>query len=217
MAVKDNKVHFGIKNVYYATVTEVTTTSGTTTTYGSPVALPGAVGLDLSSDQEVTNFYADDGFYYVTQSDVRYSGDLEIADVPDSFLKDIFGLVQDTAGALVEVAENEVKYFALLFETSGDAGGYRTVLYKCSATRPALGGKTKEILLRCRQRRFRSRLFRVPTSTRSAELKSTSFTASRRKAPTHMRTSCQRYTSRHSRDFSDTEQKAHSFRCGPIF
>lgn len=144
MAVKDNKVHFGIKNVYYATVTEVTTTSGTTTTYGTPVALPGAVGLDLSSDQEVTNFYADDGVYYVTQSDVRYSGDLEIADVPDSFLKDIFRFVQDTAGALVEAAENEVKYFALLFETSGDAGGYRTVLYKCSATRPALGGKTKE-------------------------------------------------------------------------
>lgn len=144
MAVKDNKVHFGIKNVYYATVTEVTTTTGTTTSYGTPVALPGAVGLDLSSDQEVTNFYADDGVYYVTQSDVRYSGDLEIADVPDSFLKDIFGFVQDTSGALVEAAENEVKYFALLFETSGDAGGYRTVLYKCSATRPALGGQTKE-------------------------------------------------------------------------
>lgn len=144
MAVLTNKVHFGLKNAYYATVTEVTTTSGTSTTYGSPVALPGAVSLTLSSDQETSNFYADDGVYYITQSDAKYSGELEIADIPDQFYKDIFGDTEDSSGALVEISANAVKYFALLFETSGDAGGHRTVLYKCSATRPTVNGKTKE-------------------------------------------------------------------------
>lgn len=144
MAVLTNKVHFGLKNAYYAPVTEVTTTSGTSTTYGTPVALSGAVSLTLSSDQETSNFYADDGVYYITQSDAKYSGELEIADIPDQFYKDIFGDTEDSSGALVEISANAIKYFALLFETSGDAGGHRTVLYKCSATRPTVNGKTKE-------------------------------------------------------------------------
>lgn len=144
MPAINNKVHFGIKNVYYATVTETTSASGITTTYGTPVAIPGAVSIDLSADQDVNNFYADDGVYYITQSDVTYSGDLVIADIPDQFKKDIFSDTEDDNGALVETAGNSVKYFALIFETSGDAGGHRTVLYKCSATRPTLSGQTKE-------------------------------------------------------------------------
>lgn len=139
-----NKVHFGLKNVYYAVVTETTTNGVTTSTYGTPVALPGAVGLDLSANQEVNNFYADDGVYYITQSDATYEGDLEIADIPDQFKKDIFGDVVDDDGALVEATGNPIVYFALIFETTGDAGGHRTVFYKCSATRPNASGQTKE-------------------------------------------------------------------------
>lgn len=144
MPVKTNKVHFGIKNVHYAVVTETVTNGVVTSTYGTPVALPGAVGLSLAANQESTNFFADDGTYYVAQSDVTYEGDLEIADIPDQFKKDIFGDAEDTDGALVETVGNPIKYFALLFETTGDAGGHRTVMYKCSATRPDIAGQTKE-------------------------------------------------------------------------
>lgn len=144
MAIKNNKVHFGIKNVYYALVTETTTTAGTSTTYGTPVAMPGAVSIDLSANQETTEFYADDGVYYITQNDATYEGDLTIADIPDQFKKDIFGDKEDSNNVLVETTGNPVKYFALMFETTGDAGGHRTLFYKCSATRPNASGQTKE-------------------------------------------------------------------------
>ena len=144
MEIKNNKVHFGIKNVHYALVTETTTTAGTSTTYGSPVAMPGAVSIDLSANQETTEFYADDGVYYITQNDATYEGDLTIADIPDQFKKDVFGDKEDSNGVLVETTGNPVKYFALMFETKGDAGGHRTLFYKCSATRPNASGQTKE-------------------------------------------------------------------------
>lgn len=144
MAIKNNKVHFGIKNVYYALVTETTTTTGTTTSYGTPVAMPGAVSIDLSANQETTEFYADDGVYYITQNDATYEGDLTIADIPDQFKKDVFGDTEDSNNVLVETTGNPVKYFALMFETTGDAGGHRTLFYKCSATRPNASGQTKE-------------------------------------------------------------------------
>ena len=144
MSIKNNKVHFGIKNVHYALVTETTTTAGTSTTYGSPVAMPGAVSIDLSANQETTEFYADDGVYYITQNDATYEGDLTIADIPDQFKKDVFGDKEDSSGVLVETTGNPVKYFALMFETTGDAGGHRTLFYKCSATRPNASGQTKE-------------------------------------------------------------------------
>lgn len=144
MAIKNNKVHFGIKNVYYALVTETTTTAGTSTTYGSPVAMPGAVSIDLSANQETTEFYADDGVYYITQNDATYEGDLTIADIPDQFKKDVFGDQEDSNNVLVETTGNPVRYFALMFETTGDAGGHRTLFYKCSATRPNASGQTKE-------------------------------------------------------------------------
>lgn len=144
MAVKNNKVHFGLKNLYYATVTEVTTTAGTSTTYGTPIAMPGAVGIDLDPNQEQGDFYADDGVFYITQNDAKYEGDIEIANIPVQFMKDIFGDVEDSNGVLFETTDNPIKYFALMFETTGDAGGHRAVFYKCSATRPAVSAQTKE-------------------------------------------------------------------------
>jgi phi13 family phage major tail protein len=135
----DNKVRFGLSNCYYATITE----SNGATTYGTPVAMPGAVALNLESQMSTEDFYADNGVYYVSSSANSYEGDLELATIPRSFLKDIFGDAEDANGALFEVKESRTNYFALMFETDGDVGGHRVVMYKCSATRPALGGNTK--------------------------------------------------------------------------
>ena len=56
----NNKVQYGLKNVYYATVTVGTNS----VTYGTPVAWPGAVSLSLSAEGDTNDFYADNIKYF---------------------------------------------------------------------------------------------------------------------------------------------------------
>lgn len=81
--------------------------------------------------------------YYVTSANDGYSGDLEIAVIPDSFRKDVLQETEDdTDKILVENVNAEPKPFALLFEFAGDQKAVRHVLYNCAATRPSLTGAT---------------------------------------------------------------------------
>lgn len=142
----DNKVHFGLKRAMIWPLIETTNpqTGVITTTYGAGIPWPGSVSLDLSNNASQEDFYADDGVYYVTSSASNYEGDFESASVPRAFKKAIYGDVEDTNGALIEVKNAVTKYFAFGYETSGDIGGQRTIFYKCSATRPSAGGATLE-------------------------------------------------------------------------
>lgn len=142
----DNKVHFGLKRAMIWPLIETTNpqTGGITTTYGAGIPWPGSVSLDLSNNASQEDFYADDGVYYVTSSASNYEGDFESASVPRAFKRAIYGDVEDTNGALIEVKNAVTKYFAFGYETSGDIGGQRTIFYKCSATRPSAGGATLE-------------------------------------------------------------------------
>ena len=134
-----NKVKYGLSNAYYAVYDE---TAGT---YGTPVALPGAVNLSLDQEGETNKFRADNIDYYVSISNNGYSGDLELALVPDSFRTDVMGELTDaTSGLQYEVANAIPKAFALLFQFEGDESATRHVLYYCKATRPTLASQTTE-------------------------------------------------------------------------
>ena len=140
MAGSENKVKFGLKNVHYA---PITTAEEGTVTFATPVRIPGAVSLSMQAQGDESKFYADDVAYYVSTANDGYSGDLEIAIIPDTFRKDVLKESEDeTDKVLVENATAEPAAFALLFEFAGDKKATRHVLYYCSCSRPTVGSST---------------------------------------------------------------------------
>lgn len=136
-----DKVKYGLKNVHYAVAT---VNENNEATYATPVAIPGAVSLSLDAEGGTTKFRADNIDYWIGQSNNGYSGDLEIALIPDSFRKDVLGDFEDANGIMMEDSDAKTKYFALLFQFEGDEKNTRHVMYKCSASRPSVAGNTTE-------------------------------------------------------------------------
>ena len=141
MSAKKNKVKFNICNVHYALITVDDDGEGT---FGTPVAMPGAVSLSLEPNGEPSNFYADGYAYYTISNNMGYEGDLELAMVPESFRTDVLKESLDDNSVLVESANVETANFALLFEFDGDVKKIRHVLYNCSAARPNIESATNE-------------------------------------------------------------------------
>lgn len=141
MSTKKNKVKFNICNVHYALLT---VSEDGEITFGTPVAMPGAVSLSLEPNGEPSNFYADGYACYTISNNMGYEGDLELAMVPEGFRTDVLKESLDDNSVLVESANVETANFALLFEFDGDVKKIRHVLYNCSAARPNIESSTNE-------------------------------------------------------------------------
>lgn len=139
-----NKIQYGLKNVYYAKLTEVTSTAGVTTySYGTPKAWKGAVSLSLAPQGDTLKEYADDTEWYTQAANNGYEGDFEYEVMPDDFRENILGDTKDSNGVYLEKNDVSTNYFALMFEVNGDAKKRRNVFYKCSATRENNENQTK--------------------------------------------------------------------------
>ena len=136
-----NKVKFNLCNAHYA---PIEAGENGESTFGIPVALPGAVSISLDPHGEPDSFYADGIEYYIINNIMGYDGDLELAMIPESFRTDILKEETDANKVLVENCNSETGSFALLFEFDGDVKKIRHVLYNCSASRPKIESKTNE-------------------------------------------------------------------------
>ncbi|PKZ74444.1 major tail protein [Gardnerella vaginalis] len=137
-----NKVKYNLKNVYAAKLKK---DAGGSFNYDTPKPIPGAVSISLDAEGESSPFYADGIVYFRSTANNGYSGDLEMALIPEWFRTEILKEKLDKNGVLVEKATTgEAEKFALLFEFDGDVKAIRHVLYNCSASRPSIASETKE-------------------------------------------------------------------------
>ena len=134
-----NKVKFNISNAHYALLTQDDTGA---VSFGTPVALPGAVSISLDPTGEPESFYADGVEYFVINNNQGYDGDLELAMIPESFRTDVLMETTDSNNVLVENSNSQTGHFALLFEFDGDVKKIRHVMYNCSASRPGISSST---------------------------------------------------------------------------
>ena len=136
------KIKYGLRNVYYAKATD----NGTgTLTYETPVRIAGAVNLSLEAQGDTNPFYADDIVYFTSTANNGYQGTLEVAMIPDSFRRDILGETEGTQDTVMyEYANAPTVEFALLFEFQTDENATKHCMYRCTASRAAVAGQTKE-------------------------------------------------------------------------
>ena len=128
-----NKVKFGLKNLYIASVT---VGEQNAITFGTPVSWPGSVSLTMDPQGESNPFYADDSKFYVSTSNDGYEVTVETALTPDWFSEQYLGQTKDTDGNLVEQNTDTPSHFAALFEFTGDKKAIRHCLFYCQASRP---------------------------------------------------------------------------------
>lgn len=134
----ENKVNFGLTNVYYAKATY----SGGAVTYGTPKRIPGGVSLSLTSDSSDNDFYADNIKYWRSSASQGYSGTLEMAKLTEEFCTDILGVTTDTNGVILETTSDTTSPFALIFQVDGDQDEEMRLLYYCTVTRPPMDANT---------------------------------------------------------------------------
>lgn len=137
---KENKLIYGIKNVYVASITD----TGSKFTYGTPVALKGAKSLKFEAQSEKASIYADDIEYYTAYEGDSYNGTLEVLEIPQDVEEVLFETNLDTKKVSFETVGQKSKQFALLFEFTGDQYARRHIFYNCVAKKPNLESATKE-------------------------------------------------------------------------
>lgn len=135
-----NKVKFGLAEVHFFPI-ESTNEFGKPT-YGAAIPVPGAVKLSMAPEGESEPFYADDMVYFLVSSNNGYSGQLEIALIPDEVRELIMGAEKDSKGVYIEKNDAKQKEFAMTARFQGDRKNTRFVFYRCSLARPELSGET---------------------------------------------------------------------------
>ncbi len=136
-----NKIKFGLSNVHIAK--QIKGEDGEIT-YGTPFKIPGSVNLSLDAEGDNSPFYADNIKFFDSYANNGYSGELEIAKLPDQFLQEILGQTVDSIGGVLETINDKMSPFAFMYQIEGDQTGTRFCYYNTTASRPSTEASTKE-------------------------------------------------------------------------
>jgi phi13 family phage major tail protein len=140
------RVRFGFSKLHYAKATEG---AGGALTYGTPAAIPGAKQMSLSPAGSTINEPADNTTWHTFNTNDGYTGTIEFEDTADAdaFLTEVLGHTLDSAGGILEKADDTPVEFAILgqFELAGGTEvGKRVCFYRCVASRPNVDAQTTE-------------------------------------------------------------------------
>lgn len=140
------RVRYGFSQLHYAKATEG---AGGALTYSTPAPIPGAKQMSMTPAGSTINEPADNTTWFTFVTNDGYTGTIEFEDTAaaDAFLTDVLGHTKDTAGGVLEKADDKPAEFALLgqFELAGGTEvGKRVCFYRCVASRPNVEGQTKE-------------------------------------------------------------------------
>lgn len=139
--MSQNKVTFGLENVHIAFFDDQAPQQPA---WKTPIPIPGAVRWTPTPVGETSTFYADNSPYFTVTVNNGYTGELELANIPDTILAEMLGWEVDDNGMIVEIADALPKKFALMGQVQGDKRNRRFVYYDCQASRPAKERRTKE-------------------------------------------------------------------------
>jgi len=132
-----NKVNFGLKNVKYSVLTE-----GQTNSWATPVAIAGAVSLNIDVSQDESKFYADNELYFSSYGAKSFTGTLEVAKLPESFYTDVMRYTTDEQNGTLKDNDNEPYYFGLIFQIDGDDSESVYQFFKVKASTPSIAAST---------------------------------------------------------------------------
>lgn len=113
----------GLKNLYYATITEDATTG--VETYGTPALLAKAISAEFNITDDNATLYADDGADVVIRGFQSGTLTLGVNDLSTAALAALTGATVDKNGILVSAAENMSKPVAIGFQSKSAKGGDR--------------------------------------------------------------------------------------------
>ena len=82
--------------------------------------------------------------YYESYANNGYSGELEIAKIPDEFLKEVLGQTIDSVGGVLETINDVISPFAFMYQIEGDETGTRFCYYNATVSRPSTEASTTE-------------------------------------------------------------------------
>ena len=131
------RTRYGLKNVHIAVW------NSTTGSYGSWIAVPGAVSLSADVEANTTDFYADDIVYDTISAVLKETGSIEFAALEQSTFRTLLGDETNASGLTYTTTEPKDISVAFGYEVDGNKGKMRGVRYNVKFSYPSEAANTE--------------------------------------------------------------------------